>query len=230
MTAHDGFERTVAVWLRDDALPASPDQLDALLVRTMATRQRRWWSSPERWLPMDTTLRPRLFSPPPIARLVVIAVVVIALAGLLLFAVGSRQPRLPAPFGPARNGIMLSSADGDIFAIDPTTAKRTAIVSGSLFEFGPLFSRDGTRFSFLREGPKDCGKSDCGLILVIANADGSDVHEVTQALPGLDGVDWSPDGTQVAILAAAPGFKMIDFFTLLYSGKNLALLVLPVWR
>ena len=204
MTAHDGFERTVAVWLRDDALPASPDQLDALLVRTMATRQRRWWSSPERWLPMDTTLRPRLFSPPPIARLVVIAVVVIALAGLLLFAVGSRQPRLPAPFGPARNGIMLSSADGDIFAIDPTTAKRTAIVSGSLFEFGPLFSRDGTRFSFLREGPKDCGKSDCGLILVIANADGSDVHEVTQALPGLDGVDWSPDGTQVAILAAAP--------------------------
>jgi len=118
MTAHDGFERTVAVWLRDDALPASPDQLDALLVRTMATRQRRWWSSPERWLPMDTTLRPRLFSPPPIARLVVIAVVVIALAGLLLFAVGSRQPRLPAPFGPARNGIMLSSADGDIFAIE----------------------------------------------------------------------------------------------------------------
>ena len=181
-----------------------PDHLAEVLRAQRGDRQRPWWSSLERWLPVDTTFRPRLFSPPPIARLVLIAVVVIALAGLLLFTVGSRQPRLPAPFGPARNGIVLSSADGDIFAIDPTTAKRTAIVSGSLFEFGPLFSRDGTRFSFLREGPKDCGKPDCGLILVIANADGSDVHEVTPALSGLDGVDWSPDGTQVAILAAAP--------------------------
>ena len=33
MTAQDRFERTVASWLRDDAMPASPDQLEALLVR-----------------------------------------------------------------------------------------------------------------------------------------------------------------------------------------------------
>ena len=202
--ADDTFERRVHAWLHADAEHRVPDHLDAVLGRTSMARQRPAWSIPERWLPVDTTFRPRFFHVPEAGRLVLVAALITILAALLVFAVGSRQQRLPPPFGPARNGIMLSSADGDIFAIDPTTAKRTAIVSGSLFEFGPLFSRDGTRFSFLREGPKDCGKPDCGLILVIANADGSGVHEVTPALPGLDGVDWSPDGTQVAILAMAP--------------------------
>ena len=67
----------------------------------------------------------------------------------------------------------------------------------------PGFSRDGTRFSFLRGGPTDCGQPDCGLILVVANADGTDVRELTPGVPMLDGLDWSPDGSQLAILTAA---------------------------
>jgi dipeptidyl aminopeptidase/acylaminoacyl peptidase len=202
--ADDTFERRVHAWLHADAEHRVPDHLDAVLGRTSMARQRPAWLIPERWLPVDTTFRPRFFHVPQAGRLVLVAALIVVLVALLVFAVGSRQQRLPPPFGPARNGIMLSSADGDIFAIDPTTANRTAIVSGSLFEFGPLFSRDGTRFSFLREGPKDCGKPDCGLILVIANADGSGVHELTPAVSGLDGVDWSPDGRQIAILAFGP--------------------------
>jgi len=34
--------------------------------------------------------------------------------------------------------------------------------------------------------PTDCGKSDCGLILAVANADGSGVRELTPGLPALD--------------------------------------------
>jgi Tol biopolymer transport system component len=132
------------------------------------------------------------------------AAVILALVGLLVFAVGSRQQRLPPPFGLARNGMLVSSGDGDIYAIDPATGAKTILVGGDQFDFGAAFSRDGTRLMFLRGTPTDCGKSDCGLILAVANADGSGVRELTPGLPALDWQDWSPDGTKIVIDSAAP--------------------------
>jgi Tol biopolymer transport system component len=206
MNRSDGFDRHVSEWLHADAEHRVPDHLGAVLRRTRTERQRPAWSSLERWLPVDTTFRPGLFSASS-RRLVLAALVLVALLALVLVAVGSRQQRLPAPFGPARNGVLLASADGDIFRIDPTTGQHTSLIGGSQFDFGPLFSRDGTKFSFLRGAPTDCGKSDCGLILVVANADGTGVQALTQGLPALDSVDWSPDGRQIAILSEAPTFN-----------------------
>ncbi len=40
---------------------------------------------------------------------------------------------------------------------------------------------------------------------MVANADGTGVRQLTPGLPALDWQDWSPDGTQVAIVAGAPG-------------------------
>ena len=55
MTLNDGFERTVSDWLDEQAGQGMPSYLDETLARTTRTRQRPWWSSPERWLPMDMT-------------------------------------------------------------------------------------------------------------------------------------------------------------------------------
>ena len=108
---------------------------------------------------------------------------------------GSRQHRVPPPFGPARNGELLSSADGDIFVVDPTSgADHASSIAGPAFDFGPMFSRDGTKFLFLRGG------RDNGLDIVVANADGSEASVVTQVVDGPDWVDWSPDGTRIAFL------------------------------
>ena len=57
--------------------------------------------------------------------------------------------------------------------VDPATGERRPLISGPAFDFGPVFSRDGTRFLFLRGGPTDCGQPDCGLLLMVANADGT---------------------------------------------------------
>jgi Tol biopolymer transport system component len=66
-----------------------------------------------------------------------------------------------------------------------------------------MFARDGTKLLFLR-GASDCGKPDCGVILAVANADGTGIRELTPGVPLLDWVDWSPDGSQIAFLGKRP--------------------------
>jgi len=134
----------------------------------------------------------------------VVAALILALLGALVLYAGSRQPHLPPPFGLARDGIILASGDGDIMAVDPVTLERQTVIGGSTMDFGPTFSRDGTKFMFLRAAPNDCGKTDCGLMLMVANADGTGVRALTAGLPMLDWQDWSPDGRRIAIDAAAP--------------------------
>jgi dipeptidyl aminopeptidase/acylaminoacyl peptidase len=204
MITNDAFERTVANWLHTDAEHRVPDHLDAVLRLTSAERQRPAWSSLERWLPVDTTFRPRFFQAQRLSQVVLIGAVILALVGALLFYAGSQQRRLPPPFGPARNGIILSSGNGDIVEVDPTTLARRTLISGPTFDFGPLFARDGTKFLFLRGAPPDCGTSDCGLYVMAAKADGSDVRQLTPGMPMLDWADWSPDGSKIAFLTADP--------------------------
>jgi len=58
MTTNDTFGQHLSAWLHEEAAHRVPDHLAEILVQTAATRQRRGWSSLERWLPMDSTLRP----------------------------------------------------------------------------------------------------------------------------------------------------------------------------
>ena len=66
MTTDDRFGTTLSSWLREDAAHRVPDHLAETLVQTAATRQRPWWSSLERLLPMSsTTMGGRLAAPNP---------------------------------------------------------------------------------------------------------------------------------------------------------------------
>jgi Tol biopolymer transport system component len=199
MTTNDRFERAMTGWLEGDARGRVPDHLGELLAITTATRQRPAWSSLERWLPVDTTFRPRLFQAPRVGQVLLVAGLILALLAALLLYAGSQQHRLPPPFGPARNGVVVTSRDGDLFTIDPTTAKDTPLVVGEGFDFSPIFSRDGTKITFLRsDGPLT---EPAILTLMVANADGSGLHAVTPPTKSLDWFDWSPDSTKIAYVA-----------------------------
>lgn len=202
MSSMDRFEVAVSDWLDAEAGYHLPDHLEEVFAETAATHQRPAWSSLERWLPVDLTSRASSLAPPRLGRALLIVLLMLALLAIAIAAIGSRQHRVPAPYGPARNGALVTSSDGDIFALDPVTYRGSTLIGGPTFDFGPVFARDGTRFSFLRGAPADCGKTDCGLILMVANADGSGVRALTPGLAALDGLDWSADGTQIAILAA----------------------------
>jgi Tol biopolymer transport system component len=135
---------------------------------------------------------------PRVAGLLVVLGLLLALGAAVLW-IGTR-PRLPQPFGPARNGAIVSSHDGDIYAVDAVTHAERQLIGGSTLDFAPAFSRDGTMLMFLRgSGIVDDAS---GLKLVVANADGTGVHELTGPTVGLDWLDWSPDSRQIAFLSS----------------------------
>jgi Tol biopolymer transport system component len=199
MTYTDGFDRTVSDWLDEQAGHGMPTYLDETLALTIRTRQRPAWSSLERWLPMDLSARRSMFaltnSMRPIALLLLIALLIAVVVAL---AAGARKP-LPAPFGPARNGDLVTSRDGDIYLIDKATSQSRAIAVDDGFDFSPIFSRDGTKFVFLRsDGPL---AEPAILTLLVADADGSGIRALTPPIKSLDWFDWSPDGTRIVYMA-----------------------------
>lgn len=199
MTANDTFGRTLSAWLHEDAEHHLPDHLAEVLEQTVATRQRPAWSSLERWLPMDTTFRPRLIVVPHPGRLLLLAALIVLMVVMAIVAVGSRQSSLPEPFGLARNGSLATSRDGDLYLIDPATVESRLVSVGEGFDFSPTFSRDGTKMTFLRsDGPLT---EPAVLTLYVADADGSDARAVTPPTKSLDWFDWSPDGTRIAYMA-----------------------------
>ena len=199
MTSNDRIERAMSAWLSEDAAFRVPDHLQEVLQVTRETRQRPAWSSLERWLPVDTTFRPRLFTVPRAGRLVMVAALILLVLAIAIIAVGTYQTRLPEPFGLARNGLIATSNDGELYLIDPATSERRLLPLGDAFDLSPIFSRDGTKMMFLRsDGPL---AEPAILTLYVAKADGSEAHPVTAPTKSLDWIDWSPDGNQIAYMA-----------------------------
>ena len=141
MTLNDGFDRTVTDWLDEQAGHGSPGYLDEVLTRTTRTRQRPWWSSPERWLPVQSTAR--FAQVPRMAWLLVVLGLIVALGTAILVVGSPRRP--PSPFGPAAQGnVLYAAADGDIYAIDTATNVARPLVTGPAADSDPLISPDGT--------------------------------------------------------------------------------------
>ncbi len=197
MTTDQRFDRDLPDLLAQLAPRVTPDYRDDVVRQTTSLRQRPAWTFPERWLPVDFALSPARGRPRSVA-LLLAALVVALLIGAMLIAYAGSSTRVPAPFGPAENGSLYFSADGDIFTIDSLTSTPRSIVAGDPRDEWPQPSRDGRLLKFEREVAG-------GTQIVIANADGSN----SRALPGtyaeLSEVDWSPTGEDIAVISTVRG-------------------------
>lgn len=219
MTSFDRFEQHLPELMADLAAARVPDYFDDLLQTTARQRQRPAWSSLERWLPVGvTTLAPVSNRTRSFAGLAILALVGLLIAAGVVAYVGSHTQRLPAPFGPAGNGLIYySDAPGDIYAMDPTASVPRAIVSGPETDKDPLPSRDGQRIAFTRTVSS-------GDQLVIANADGSQLRPLPGTYSEFAEFDWSPDGTRIAIISTVDGVPSISIAPIDGSGTK----VLPL--
>ena len=198
MTTRSTFEHDLPAILEDLYLGPTPDYRDAVLAAATRTRQRPSWTFAGRWIPMaDIATRPARV--PRISwRAVGLVLLIIALLLVTALAVGSRQPRVPPPFGPAGNGLIVYPRAGDIFAFDPATNASTALITGRTNDLDALFSPDGARvaFSRLSDNPRSFT-----LKILAAKADGSDPTTITTTPLKADGLrfQWAPDSRSLYI-------------------------------
>ncbi|TMF33594.1 MAG: hypothetical protein E6I26_13925 [Chloroflexi bacterium] len=206
MTTEGRLTRDLPEILGDLATGSYPDYIDDVLATSATIRQRPAWTFPERWLPMVDIVRQPILVPRLPWRSIALAIVVL----LLLLAAAAvyigGQQRIPAPFGPARNGLVAYAADGDIYTVDPGTGAATAIVAGPAADQAPRFSLDGSHLAFEREAGG--GRSQ----IYVARSDGSDLTLVTPTPVSLavgdSGRAWerykfSPDGRALLIATAS---------------------------
>ena len=194
------FERDLRQALRREADDGRPDYLPDVLVRTVVTRQRPAWTFIGRWFPVEISVMPvPVHRRSPWSVVALLAVLVSLVIGAL--AVGGSRPHLPAPYGLAGNGSVAYDARGDIFIADPPTGASQAVVAGPELDSHPIWSRDGTMLAFhRREGSQSR--------LMAVAPDGSGLITLTpEALSGVIGYSFSPDGREVGFIASleAPG-------------------------
>src|SRR5262249_32884054 len=118
-----------------------PDYIEDVLVITERTPRRPAWQFPSRWLPIQ--IGPRL------RPVLIVGLVLLLVLALLIAFVASRQHRLPSPFGPAANGIVVFNLDGQGWAAAPGGPAHL-LVEGPGDELGLTFSNDGTKLAFIR--------------------------------------------------------------------------------
>jgi Tol biopolymer transport system component len=198
MTSFDRIE-TRMPQLMDELAPARvPDYFDDMLRQSARTRQRPAWSSLERWLPMGVIARAAPMRQVPWRPLVIAVILIVLAAAAVALYAGSRY-RVPPPFGPARNGVVATSINGDIATVDVLTGATKVIIGGPTIDTEPVFTRLGDRLFFAR------ATSGSATALYTANADGSGAHEVVGADKAIKSLDWTPSGDRLIYTSDAGG-------------------------
>lgn len=204
MTPIDAFERHLPSALTDLAAPGTPDYLTDILGRTAATRQRPAWASLERWLPVDIATTRVPTTRLPSRQLALLAVMALLVVLTLAAYIGSRTTHVPPPFGPAENGRLIYSADGDIVIRDGLQTAQQVLISGPTNDHDPGYSPDGTRLVYLSdEGSK--------AYLTSSMADGTNPRRIL-ADPIGDNVHitWAPDSQRLAVVNAPRGIPQLS--------------------
>jgi hypothetical protein len=166
----------------------------------------------------------------PMRQLGVLALIAILIAAALAAYIGSQQRRLPAPFGPAANGLIPFEQDGDIYVGDLDTGQTRLLVSGPENDRGASFSSDGTRIGFIRD--VRLGEGVVAADIHVMDPDGSDLRRVTaRPIRDLVYANWTPDG-RLAIVhpVAGPGcaatscsINQLDLLEVDGSGRSVRL-------
>jgi len=203
MTAFDRIEPRLPELIDELASARVPDYFDDLLRATAQAPQRPAWSALERWLPMGEIARSFPRSAMPWRPILAFAILTLLVLGGLLVYAGSR-PRLPAPFGPAENGVLLyREPGGSIVSIDPDTGAKATVAAASDSLGFPVPARDGRRIALPVFG------SLSPLPIIVSGMDGSDQTTLAGDYREVDALDWSPDGTHLAIVANEDGMQSI---------------------
>lgn len=210
MTSFDRFERNLPDLLEALAAPRRPDYADDLFARTAASRQRPGWTFPERWIPMSA-LTGRFAAVPRIPWRLGALVALLAVAAIVgLLVVGSKPVNVPAPFGPAANGVIPYISNGNLYVGDPVSGTTRLLVDVPEDLGLPQFSPDGTRIAYLRVVMLS-GTQFVNIHTV--RADGSDTRLLTPN-PLVDAdwkwIAWTPDGRQIAVAHAVDGVGQLD--------------------
>jgi Tol biopolymer transport system component len=127
-------------------------------------------------------------------RLFVAALLILAMAACVLLVAGALRHPVPAPFGPARNGLIAyADGAGAINVGDPVSGVSNVIVAGPGND-QPIFSPDGTHVAFLSVG------AGAAQDVVVVRADGGGATKITTApLQSVNYLGWSPDSASVVV-------------------------------
>lgn len=193
------FDRAVDRWLDDGSDATRPEVIDAVLLAVKSTPQERDFRVPWRTNRMSTYAKS-------LAAAAAVLMVVIVGFQFLPAGSGSGGPRptqssLPAPIvGPAANGVIVLAMDGDIVVADRPGGDTRPLVAGPESDYNPAFSPDGTRLAFTRD-------TGLGSFLMVADADGTNVVQLTREPLETYGTPWSfaPDGRSLMTLARIDG-------------------------
>jgi len=204
MTSERRFDQDLPNLLTQVAQAPAPEYRDLIVQRTARMRQRPAWTFPERWLPLSVVTSRAAVTPRVPLRIVGVAVLLLIALGVGAVLLAGSQRHPPAPFGPARNGLVTYASNGDIYSVDPATGRSTVIIKGP-GDIDPRWSRDGTRLVFERQdlasGPG---------VLFVAQADGSDPVQVTpERISDITNYTFSPDGREILITAGPYGTETV---------------------
>ena len=124
MTRFDRVEPRLAELITELAAPSLPDYTDDVLARTAGLRQRPRWTLLERWLPMGVLAQRSVYIPRVPWRAVIVTALLLVVVAATLAWVGSQRRAAP-PFGPARNGLIMYTVDGDLLSWDPEHGRKS---------------------------------------------------------------------------------------------------------
>ena len=222
MTPIDTFERRLPTALSDLAAPSTPDYLTDILGRTAATSQRPAWASLERWLPVELVNARATTARIPWRQLGVLALLAILLAATLAVYIGA-QPRLPAPFGIAANGVVVYSKGGDIFVRDSVDGTSRPLIATPNEEIADSLSPLGTHVLIVRpEGAL--------LDFFAATIDGRNEVHLGGPYLDVDGIEWSPDENAILVGHKVGGVPSVSIVQADGSGARTLDLGMPVNR
>ena len=212
MTTPLRLEQDLPMLLEDLYVSGTPDYRDDLVRRIAAMRQRPVWAFPERWLPMDIATQAVPTARMPWRQLGVLALIALLIAVTAAVYVGSR-PRPPEPFGLAANGALVYAKDGDIYARDTLDAAPRPIVTGPGNDVYALHSPRGDRMAVIRS-------DDDGENLYIADADGSRLRHLAGPWKEANRLEFSPDGSMLAVEHSTTGIPIIELVATDGSGSR----------
>jgi Tol biopolymer transport system component len=198
----DPFERRITDAIDEIAATRAPDYLTDILRQTARTSQRPRWTFPERWLPVDSTIsRPTAFGRLPFRQLIILALLVAFAAAAVALYVGT-QKQLPAPFGPARNGVVVYGIDGDLYVRDSMTATPRLLLGGPSQQGGALASPDGQLIAY----DSYVGDVDHAWVVGI---DGSNPRQILdQPFTGMS-FQWSYDSRSAVAVTDSAGYLQL---------------------